>query len=190
MWSSEPGGANAFVPASSQIALRGTAMTGVENLHRLNDKLTRGLSLARHARAGLRTLPPSEVDRELEQVLAFVRRDVLPRARAEERVFYPEVARVLGVDLGERMLTEHHDINRLVRALTDHQTTVSTTGAVPDALYRDLSALVDLITAHVRLEGEAIQAMVDRGFRDADANALYEQMEIAAFDEETAAASR
>lgn len=162
-------------------------MTGIGNLRRLNDKLLGGLTLATDLRARLSTLPATEVETRLDAVLTFLRCEVVPRARAEERVFYPEVARVIGVDLGERMLAEHHDVERLLFTLEGAQEAVSATGEVPDELYRDLGALVDLVRAHLRLESEAIDAMVDAGFTDTAADLLYEEMELASFDAVAAA---
>lgn len=158
-------------------------MTGVENLRRLDAKLRIGLSSVTWLRNRLHVLRPSALEDGLSHVLTYLEHDVAPWACAEETVLYPEVARLLGVDLSDRMVAEHRDIDRLVAGLRDLRQRMATTRAVPDELYGELTALVDLVTAHLRLEAEALQGLVDAGLTDADAYALYERMEIAEFEE-------
>jgi iron-sulfur cluster repair protein YtfE (RIC family) len=161
-------------------------MSGVDNLRRLDEKLRTGLSSATRLRSRLGVLHPATVADELDQVLTFLQREVAPRARAEEAVFYPEVARMLGVDLSARMLAEHRDINRLLEGLRELRRETVAGSAIPAELYRELSALIDLVRAHLRLEDEALQGMIDAGLADADAYVLYERMEIASFEEAAA----
>lgn len=158
-------------------------MTGVENLQRLDQKLRTGLGSATWLRGRLHVLSPAAVEDGLDQVLTYLEREVAPRARAEETAFYPEVARWLGVDLTERMVSEHRSVDTLVARLRDVKRRIAETGSVPPELYSDLTALIDLVTAHLRVEGEALQGMVDAGLSDAEAYRLYEEMEIAEFEE-------
>lgn len=161
-------------------------MTGIENLRRVDQRLRAGLSSVTWLRSRLHVLPPSALEDGLVQVLGYLEREVVPWAHAEEAAFYPTVARVLGVDLRDRMVAEHRDIDRLVASLRQLRERMAVTGAVPEQLYGRLTALNDLVTAHLRLEGEVLQAMIDAGLSDADAYDLYERIEIAEF-EKTAA---
>jgi hemerythrin-like domain-containing protein len=157
-------------------------MTGIANLKRPNDRLHAGIASVATLRDQLENLSPDLVRERLDQTLAFFRHEVGPHARAEERVFYPEVARLLGVDLGERLVGEHRYIDGLVRDVTEFRHRIAAEAAVPTELYGTLGALVDMVEAHLRLEDEALQRMRERNLSDSDAYFLYGRMEESAFD--------
>jgi hypothetical protein len=84
-------------------------MAGVDDLKHQHDALHAGVAAVAMLRDQLSGLD-SELAREgLDQALAFFRHEVAPHARAEEKVLYPEVARLLGVQLGEKLVSEHPD---------------------------------------------------------------------------------
>jgi iron-sulfur cluster repair protein YtfE (RIC family) len=157
-------------------------MTGTENIRQQNDRLRAGIASVAALRDQLGDLSPEQARDRLDQALAFFRHEVAPHARAEERVFYPEVSRVLGVDLGERMVGEHRYISELVADVTELRHSVAAEGTVPPELYGALRALVDVVEAHLRLEEEVLDQLRQRAVSDADMYFLYERMEEAEFD--------
>jgi len=157
-------------------------MTGAENITRQNEKLHVGIDAVAELRDRLGELSAQQVHEELDRALAFFRHEVAPHARAEERVFYPEVSRVLGVELGERMVGEHRYIGEVVNEVTELRHCVAVEGAVPIDLHLALSNLVDMVTAHLRLEHEVLQRMLDGRLSDSEIYYLYERMEKAEFD--------
>lgn len=154
-------------------------MSGMENLKHQNDKLRAGLASVTALRDQLGDLSPELVREGLDQALAFFRHEVGPHARAEERVFYPEVARVLGIDLGERMVGEHRHIDGLVKNVTELRHRVAVEGVVPTELSGELGATVEFVEAHLRLEEEVLQRMLERKVGDAEVYFLHERMEKA-----------
>jgi len=118
----------------------------------------------------------------LDTALAFFRHEVAPHARAEERVFYPEVSRVLGIELGERMVGEHRYIGSLVGDVTELRHRIAVDGMVPTELYGALSNLIDMVRAHLRLEAEVLQRMGEGKLSESELYFLYERMENAEFD--------
>ncbi len=156
-------------------------MTGTENIKRQNDKLHAGIDAVAVLRDELGNVSPELVRERLDKALAFFRHDVGPHARAEERVFYPEVSKVLGVDLGERMVGEHRLISTLVSGVTELRHRIAVEGVIPVELYSALGALVDMVESHLRLEEEVLVRMAQK-LSDSDAYFLYERMEEAEFD--------
>jgi len=157
-------------------------MTGAENLNRQNEKLHAGVDSVVTLRDHLGELSPEQTRDALDRVLAFFRHEVAPHARAEERVFYPEVSRALGIELGERMVGEHHYISELVRDVTEMRHRVATERRVPVDLHGALTNLIEVVNAHLRLEEEVLGRMSDGKLSDAELYFLYERMEEAEFD--------
>jgi iron-sulfur cluster repair protein YtfE (RIC family) len=157
-------------------------MTGTENIKRRNEKLRAGIEAAATLRDQLGELSPEQVCQGLDRVLAFCRHEVAPHARAEERVFYPEVSAVLGIELGERMVGEHRYIGELVNDVTEIRHRVAAEGSVPTELYGALTNLVELVRAHLRLEEEVLERMGDGKLSESDLYFLYERIEEAEFD--------
>ena len=157
-------------------------MTGAQNLKRRNGKLHSGIDSVAALRDNLGELSPEQMRDALDRALAFFRHEVAPHARAEERVFYPEVSRALGIELGERMLGEHHYISDLVRDITEMRHRVATERRVPIDLHGALTNLIEVVNAHLRLEAEVMARMSDGKLSDAELYFLYERMEKAEFD--------
>lgn len=156
-------------------------VAGSETLQRRNEKLHAGIDAVTELRDRLGTLSPGEVHERLDQALAFFRHEIAPHARAEERVFYPEISTVLGIDLFERMVGDHRRISGLVADLTELRHAIATSGVVPDHLRRALTSLSDAVNAHLRLEEEALRRL-ERALRAPDLYCLYDRMEQAEFE--------
>jgi iron-sulfur cluster repair protein YtfE (RIC family) len=156
-------------------------MTGAENVRRRNEKLDVGVESVTALRDQLADLSPDQVRERLDEALAFFRHEVAPHARAEERVFYREVSRVLGVELGERMVGEHRYIGSLVDDVSEIRHRIVIEGAVRADLYSALTALIDIVRAHLRLEDEVLQRMAGK-LSESEIYFLYERMESAEYE--------
>lgn len=156
-------------------------MPGSETLKRRNEKLHAGIDSVTAVRDELSQLSPDQVHGRLDRALAFFRHEVAPHARAEERVFYPEVSTVLGIDLFERMVGEHRYISSLVENITDIRHRIAVTGIVPADLFGALTSLSEAVNAHLRLEEEALRRVAHH-VSEAEAYFLYERMERAEFE--------
>ncbi|MBV9101840.1 MAG: hemerythrin domain-containing protein [Candidatus Dormibacteraeota bacterium] len=156
-------------------------IAATESIRRQNDRLHAGIDAVGAFRDRLPEMQPQQVRKELDDALVFLRHEVAPHAGAEERVFYREVARVLGVELGERMAGEHRYIDGLVQDLTELRHRVTAERAVPPELSGVLGRLVDIVKAHLRLEEEVLQRLSER-LTDSEICFLYERMERAEFE--------
>ena len=157
-------------------------MTGAENIARQNQKLHAGIDNVADLRDSLAVLSVDRIVDRLDVALAFLRHEVGPHARAEEQVFYPEVSRVLGVELGERMVGEHRYIGTLVDEVTDIRHRLSVGEPARSDLYAALAALVEGVRAHLHLEEEVLARLADGTLTDAQLYDLYERLEMAEFD--------
>ena len=151
-------------------------MSGVDDFKRQNDELRSGLNDVVALRDDLGSLPVDEVRQRLDTVLAFFRHEVGPHARAEERVFYPMVADMLGVDLGMRMVGEHRYISELVDDVTEARHHVISERVIPQSLYGRLGLLAEVAKGHLLLEEEVLGRMIDRGLTEGQLYALQERM--------------
>lgn len=103
-----------------------------------------------HLRVAAHKLPELSIDERadvLERVLDFLRDHLLPHARAEELVLYPEWARLVGyADAAAPMVHDHESIVARVERLeqTDREDT--------DTLQELLYGLYALIGVHFRKE--------------------------------------
>ncbi|MBV8195907.1 MAG: hypothetical protein JOY80_10310 [Candidatus Dormibacteraeota bacterium] len=59
---------------------------------------------------------------------------------------------------------------------------IAVEAAVPTDLYGALGNLIEVVRAHLRLEEEALQRMVEGKLSEAEIYDLYERMETAEFD--------
>jgi iron-sulfur cluster repair protein YtfE (RIC family) len=151
-------------------------MTANQYFNRQNEKLHSGIAEVARLRDQLGQLTPERVREGLDHALAFFRHEVGPHARAEERVFYPAVARILDVDLGSRLVGEHRYIDSLVSDVTEIRHRIATDGMVPTDLHGALTALVDTVESHLRLEEEVLRRMLARNLGDREAYLLSESM--------------
>jgi len=116
---------------------------------------------------------------DLDASVAFLERELLPHADAEDAVLYPAVGRALGAPEATATMTrDHQEIRHLVAELRRHRDDLASDLAPAAAfeIRRLLYALHALIGLHVAKEEELYVPVLDRSLSDEDASALLLEM--------------
>lgn len=123
-----------------------------------------------HARFAAREIPRLSVDERAQlvgRVLDFVRGTLVPHAEAEERVLYPEVAKILGSPQATApMIADHRAIRELAADLAEADDEDG------DRLQELLYGLHALVAAHFRKEEELYLPLLDERAGDEVRRAL------------------
>lgn len=133
------------------------------------------------------TAPPDELRDALEGAYLFLENHLIPHARAEDRVLYPAVARVLGSEHAtETMTRDHVEVGTLanelgvlrVELVDDEEPTRNVRSEARRVLY----GLYALVKAHFAKEEEIYLPLLDRTMTAAEFERLYEAMEAVSRD--------
>jgi iron-sulfur cluster repair protein YtfE (RIC family) len=120
----------------------------------------------------------------LDEVLAFLREELIPHANAEDAVLYPAVERAMGATgATTTMSRDHVEIQRLTRTLERIRGEVFAAGpSYPQILEvrRILYGLHTLINLHIEKEDEFYFPLLEATLTEAQAATLYAEMERAA----------
>lgn len=165
-------------------------MTAADNLRHEHDHLHAGLDRLADLVGSLGELPPAAVQAGVERTLGFFRTEVGPHARAEERVLYPEIARLLNVHLSSGLIREHHQIEQLVGELEQNARRLRQGVRVVPGLHAQLAGLHRTAETHLLHEEQLILTLLDEHLTEAEGYSLFERMELATFDAVVAARDR
>ena len=128
-----------------------------------------------HLPVAARELPhvsPDERMEMVERIVAFLSEMLLPHAAAEERVLYPEAARLLGEeDASDTVARDREQVRRLLRRLAE--THPEDVGAMQETMF----ALHALLLSHIWREEELYLKLTRRP--DGDGRAILDQLAAA-----------
>ena len=120
------------------------------------------------------------VETLLDEVLAFLNRQLLPHARAEEAVLYPAVATAMGApDATRTMSRDHVEVEALIGELATLRSQVGS-GPIPPTVARDLRrvlyALYALVKVHFAKEEEVYLPLLDATLAPEAASEMFAAM--------------
>lgn len=129
-------------------------------------------------------LAPEAFASELDDVLGFLRHHLVPHARAEDAALYPVVDRVLGAPGATATMTRDHvEVVGLVDELAGLRDALVASGSTPEricAVQRVLYGLYAVIRLHFAKEEEVYLPLLDAALTPAEADEMFERMELAA----------
>jgi iron-sulfur cluster repair protein YtfE (RIC family) len=139
----------------------------IEKLRRLADELE--------------TAPPDDLRVGLEDAYLFLENHLIPHARAEDRILYPEVARLLGSPRAtDTMTRDHVEVGTLANELGVLRVELveedEPTHEVRNEARRVLYGLYALLKVHFAKEEELYLPVLDRNLTEDEFNRLYESM--------------
>lgn len=120
-----------------------------------------------------------EAQSRLSQVLAFLRDDLLPHAKQEEDVLYPEIDRITGANTTATMTLDHVEIkDRIDRLGTTVETALGTWDDRESVgeVSRHLAALAAIVLLHFHKEEEALLPVLDDGLTVEEGHQLFSRM--------------
>lgn len=136
--------------------------------------------------------PLAALQREIDDVLTFLVRQLLPHAQAEECALYPVVEKVLGAKgATATMSRDHIAIGRFIEELSDlrpHLQGERLEVYQEQALRRMLYGLFALVTVHFAKEEEIYLPLLEEHLTEDSARSLLEALERAAREAKQAAA--
>lgn len=120
----------------------------------------------------------------LDETIAFLRDHLVPHAMAEDEVLYPAVDHAMGIPgVTTTMSRDHIEIVRHTEALEALRSALYAPGPSTPQLAdarRLLYGLYALINVHLAKEEEFYVPLLESSLTDAEASALYAEMERAA----------
>ncbi len=126
----------------------------------------------------------AQLDRDLDEVYAFLAHHLLVHAQAEEAVLYPTVQEALGSpDATRTMRRDHVEVGRYVEELGRLKADLHhkrPSGAQAADLRRVLYGLYALLKLHFAKEEEVYLPILDRYLTPETAQTMFEKMEDAA----------
>ena len=128
--------------------------------------------------------PGGEVAKDVEESFLFINWELIPHAKAEERVLYPAMEKVLGKPTAtEMMVMDHQEILQLadeLGALRPAMLTDELTHEERKHFRRLFYSLYALIKLHFRKEEEIVIPLLDRYLSEDEASKLAAAMKDAA----------
>lgn len=126
--------------------------------------------------------PVDELRDAVEEVYLFLENQLIPHARAEDRVMYPAVCRVLGSPRAtEGMTRDHVEVGTLANELGVLRVELVDEEEPPEQLRKEIQRVLyglhALIKVHFAKEEEIYLPALDRNLSDAEFEKLYEDME-------------
>ncbi|HEX3642507.1 MAG TPA: hemerythrin domain-containing protein [Ktedonobacteraceae bacterium] len=130
------------------------------------------------------TAPITSLRQDIDEAYAFLTRQLIPHAQAEERALYPVVGRLMGApEATATMNRDHVEIGRLTEelgALRSYLESKSLDVSQEQALRRVLYSLSALVAVHFAKEEEIYLPILDGRLTPEKAHRLFEAMEQAA----------
>jgi iron-sulfur cluster repair protein YtfE (RIC family) len=160
------------------------ALTATEPLRAEHRELLPEIERLRATADDLATVPSQSTIGQLDALLGFLRNQLIPHARAEEKVLYPEIGRCLGSPRATAtMSADHEDVMRLVTELSELRDGVH--GGRSDrahaiALRRVLYGMYAILKLHFAKEEDLYLPLLDGTLSSDEAAALFRRMELAA----------
>lgn len=136
------------------------------------------------------TVPIASLRQTIDEAYAFLSRQLIPHAQAEERALYPAVGELMGApEATATMSRDHVEIGRLTEELKTLRPSLEHEGlnvSQEQALRRVLYGLFALVTVHFAKEEEIYLPLLDRRLTPTEARHLFETMEQAAWEAKSA----
>jgi iron-sulfur cluster repair protein YtfE (RIC family) len=159
-------------------------MTATERLHAEHADLLPRIEALRATAESADVLDAAALVTEVDEALAFLRGHLVPHARAEDEVLYPEVERVLGAPRATAtMRRDHVEVLRLVDELASLRDVIAARGAGRSDVQeveRLLYGLYAVLHLHFAKEEEVYLPLLDETLTREAADALMERMREAA----------
>lgn len=160
------------------------SLTATEPLRAEHRQLLPEIERLRATADDLATVPSDSTIGQLDALMAFLRNHLIPHARAEEKVLYPEVARCLGsASATATMSADHEEVIRLVTELGELRDGVQ--GGRADRLHaiglrRVLYGLYAILKLHFAKEEDLYLPILDAALSPDEAMTLFRRMEQSA----------
>ena len=123
--------------------------------------------------------PHEELKKSLDEVYEFLTKHLLIHAKAEEKVLYPIIGKLMGAaDATKTMSRDHIEIERLIEELNHIRQSEDL-----KELRRVLYGLYALIKVHFAKEEEIYLPLIDNKLTPQEGETLYKNMEKAAQEE-------
>jgi iron-sulfur cluster repair protein YtfE (RIC family) len=128
------------------------------------------------------TAPADELRDGLEEAYLFLEHKLIPHARAEDRILYPAIAKVLGSGRAmEGMTREHVEVGTLsnelgilrVELVDDEEPATELKHEIQRVLY----GLYTLLKYHIAKEEELYLPLLDGNLSEEETTKLFEEME-------------
>jgi hemerythrin-like domain-containing protein len=154
----------------------------VDNFSRLlreeHEVLLAQIERIRSAADAVGQMPEHALHRNLEKICEFLTDHLMPHARAEEEVFYPAVARVLGTPQATvTMSRDHAELSRLTDEFRSLRTQTSGSSEQnANDLRRVLYGLYAVLKLHLAKEEEIFTPLLDQHLNDEEAHRLFHKM--------------
>lgn len=130
--------------------------------------------------------PTETLCQAIDQVLAFLTRDLIPHARAEEKVLYPMIGKAIGTpEALASMRFDHTEIGEMAEQLAVLRAGMSNESLNSDqvqALREILYGLYTLVKTHFIKEEELFLPILDASLKPVEADHMFEAMEAAAMN--------
>jgi hemerythrin-like domain-containing protein len=122
----------------------------------------------------------------IRKVEEFLLHHLIPHAKAEDRILYPEVERVLGVEKATATMSrDHEEVGKLTEELTALKGKLakkSVTEIQTKQLRRILYGLYALVQLHFNKEEEIYLPLLDARLNQKEGQALFASMDAVAAD--------
>jgi hemerythrin-like domain-containing protein len=123
---------------------------------------------------------------QVSGVYEFLENHLIPHAKAEDAVLYPEVERVLASPRATATMSRDHvevaDLAEQLRGLEPELAAEVTSASVERALRRILYGLYAIVRLHFAEEEEVFVPVLEEGLSEERAEVVFEAMERAAAD--------
>jgi hemerythrin-like domain-containing protein len=130
------------------------------------------------------SIPPEVLHTRMVGVSAFLREHLIPHAKAEEAVLYPEVERAMAAPRATAAMSRDHvEVVALTDQLGDIERRLGS-GEIPASMETDarrvLYGLYALVKLHFTEEEEIYVPILEQALNADQANEMFERMEAAA----------
>jgi hemerythrin-like domain-containing protein len=132
---------------------------------------------------GVGAVPPDVLRTQIAAVSTFLREHLIPHAKAEEAVLYPEVERAMAAPRATASMSRDHvEVAALTRELAAIEGRIADGVASADetALRRVLYGLYALVKLHFTEEEEIYVPVLEDALDPDDAREMFDRMEAAA----------
>ncbi|MBI4260147.1 MAG: hemerythrin domain-containing protein [Actinobacteria bacterium] len=149
----------------------------------MHGELLRRVEVFRSLADAVGALTVPELAGRIDRIRRFLTEELVPHARAEDRVLYPAVERAVDGDLAVRLMgRDHLELSRLAQELDLLRGTLrgeALTRWQASAIRRVLYGLYSILGLHLAKEDELILPLVDGALDGREARALLAALEEA-----------